>query len=77
MSRQKKDFLFWVVVLGVLFGQIVLIWILVQNNTRAVEVLGWITGAAIPAIAFLYSLIQKRSLRLFLLINKIAGSTRR
>lgn len=71
MSRQKKDLLFWFTVFGILVGQIILIWALIQNSANLLEALAWIIGAVLPAIGFLYNQIQKRSLRLFLFTQKL------
>lgn len=71
MSRRSKNLLFWLVVLIIIAGQGVLVWALLQKSTATLEAIGWITGAVIPFVGFLYNQLQKRSLLVFRLTNKV------
>jgi hypothetical protein len=55
----------------IIAGQGVLVWALLRKSASTLEAIGWITGAVVPLVGFLYNQLQKRSLRVFLLTNKI------
>lgn len=71
MSRKKKDFLFWIIVVIITVGQVILVVSLIRNSNSLLDAFAWITGAIIPAIGFLVDQLQKRSLRFFLFTNKL------
>lgn len=70
MGKRGKDLIFWLVVAIIIAGQGVLVWALITKSSSLIEAIGWISGAVVPFIGFLYTQLQKRSLRIFLLTNK-------
>jgi hypothetical protein len=67
--RRRIDILFWFLVLAIVSGLSALTVALGTKNTSALETFGWIMGAVLPALMWLYGQAQKRSIRVFLFTN--------
>ncbi len=74
MTKRTTTFLFWITVAITFLGQVVLIWALLRSNTSTLEKFGWFTGAVLPFLYFLFDQLQKRSLQVFLLINRVKAA---
>jgi hypothetical protein len=72
MSRKQQGWLFWVTNAVMLGGLGLLSWsLLIKNRSGTVEIVGFVTGAVIPTLSFLYTIAQRYSLRLYLLVSRL------
>ena len=73
MRRDSGKIWFWAVTLIIALGLLVLAWALTSNNASTLDIIGWITGALLPALIFLFGELQKRDIHFFLFVNRIRG----
>lgn len=70
-NKQKSNIIFYISVIAIIIGQVAIIIAIFRSSTDLLEIFGWITGAILPSIGFLYALIKQRSLQFFLISNRI------
>lgn len=73
MTSKLKEIFTWLPVAIVLICNIIIIVVLMRDMVSALELIGWVGGAVIPALSFLNTYIGKRSLRFFLLSQRLRG----
>lgn len=71
MAQRVTKLVPWLLVIIFLAAQCILAWALYQGSASLLEFFGWLIGAIIPGFAFLYDQLQRRSLPVFLFVNRI------
>src|SRR5688572_6452425 len=69
--RRRKGWGLWIVIIAVLAGQVFIAITLSNVPDQGLNLIGWITGAIIPAIGILYALINSNSVRFFIYTNRL------
>jgi hypothetical protein len=70
-NRRGMPTWFWLFIASVVVGQGILIYNLIEEKDSAISAIGWLTGAFIPAVAFIFGFWQKHSLWFFLRVQYI------
>lgn len=72
MSIKQRGMIFWTALAVTLLGLIVLlVRLIVRGDTHPVDVVGFLFGAALPTLSFLYTLIQRHSLRFYITMCRL------
>lgn len=72
MRRNRRTPYFEILmVIFVILSQSWIIWAILQQSRDTLTLLGWISGATIPAIILVFNIFKSRSTRFFIFVNQI------
>ena len=71
MFKPKSKILFWITFVLIMAGQALLVWALIQSNTKLLDIFSWAIGVFLPFALYLFDQLKKRSLQWFLWSNRL------